>query len=431
MVVKPLYADTSAGASKTTAWAAAPDAEPISPGRCCINPDSDHPSLDMREGVGDNKWVRGSDRFHSKSNPSTYRSRHVEELSALSMHLKEIPMLRHQPKTRLAFTLVELLVVIAIISTLMGLLLPAVQNAREASRRNTCSNNLSQLAKATVSFDGSKGYLPGWKNNFPTPITATYVSWPVVLLPNLERADVYRALESGSTSALAAAPSLSILQCPSAPADGNTNGAMAYAGNAGSCINLMSSTTSQAKADGVLCDRVGFYNGSNFYSGGKYSLDSVTSGDGTSNTLAYSEKCSSIVPTQAAYTTTITGTSALDWANAGSYPIFGLPGSSFADTGSGTILSSTKVINSTSTGAVGILALPSSTHPGGVMAAFCDGHVQFIRDNITPYVYAQLVTSDSKYNSGIGFYATNSFRADYWLKRAPATPYLLSEEEFK
>jgi len=192
----------------------------------------------------------------------------------------------------------------------------------------------------------------------------------------------------------------------------------------------MSSTTSQAKADGVLCDRIGFTNGANTYAGGKYSLDSVTSGDGTSNTLAYSEKCSSIVPSQAAYTTTITGNSAIDWANAGSYPIFGLPGSSFADTGSSSsVSSSTKTINSTSTGAVGILGLPSSTHPGGVMAAFCDGHVQFIRDNILSYVYAQLVTSDSKYNSGN--YTTNSPRADYWLKLAPTTPYLLSEEEFR
>ena len=335
-------------------------------------------------------------------------------------------MLRHQPKTRQAFTLVELLVVIAIISTLMGLLLPAVQNAREASRRNTCSNNLSNIAKATISYDGNKGYLPGWKNNFPTTVTGTYMAWPVVLLPNLERSDVYRAVESSGASALASAPSLPILQCPSAPADGNTIGSMAYAGNAGSCINLMNSTTSQAKADGVLCDRIGFTNGGNTYASGKYSLDSITSGDGTSNTLAYSEKCSSLVPSQAAYTTTITGTLAIDWANAGSYPIFGLPGSFFADTSP-----PTKAINSTSTGAVGILGLPSSTHPGGVMAAFCDGHVQFIRDNITSYVYAQLVTSDSKYNSG--YYSTNSFRADSWLKLAPspAPPYLLSEEEFR
>jgi prepilin-type N-terminal cleavage/methylation domain-containing protein/prepilin-type processing-associated H-X9-DG protein len=340
-------------------------------------------------------------------------------------------MLRHQPKTRHAFTLVELLVVIAIISTLMGLLLPAVQNAREASRRNTCSNNLSNIAKATLSYDGNKGYLPGWKNNFPTTVSGTYMTWPVVLLPNLERSDVYRAVENGSISALANAPSLPILQCPSSPADGTTNGSMAYAGNAGSCINLLGSNTSQAKADGVLCDRIGFTNGGNSYAGGKYSLDSVTSGDGTSNTLAYSEKCGNIVPSQAAYTRTITGNTEFNWANAGSYPIFGLPGSSFADTGSTDVSATTKVINSTSTGAVGILSLPSSPHPSGVMAAFCDGHVQFIRDNIFPYVYAQLVTSDSKYNSPN--YTTNSTRANHWLKLAPAPapPYLLSEDEYR
>lgn len=62
--------------------------------------------------------------------------------------------------TRNAFTLVELLVVITIIGVLMGLLIPAVQAAREASRRNNCSVNMKNLALAAVQHENSKRFLP-------------------------------------------------------------------------------------------------------------------------------------------------------------------------------------------------------------------------------------------------------------------------------
>ena len=94
-----------------------------------------------------------------------------------------------------AFTLVELLVVIAIIATLIGLLLPAVQSAREASRRSACSNNQKQLGLAMHNYHNAKRSLPPGSKQF-TNAAGSAVKSPTVafLLPFIEergRADLY------------------------------------------------------------------------------------------------------------------------------------------------------------------------------------------------------------------------------------------------
>lgn len=97
------------------------------------------------------------------------------------------------------FTLVELLVVIAIIALLTGLLLPAVQMAREAARRTQCQNNMRQLALAAMNYESARGYFPvnrvGPSSQNGTGRNRGYYSWLCELLPNLEQGNLYDQID--------------------------------------------------------------------------------------------------------------------------------------------------------------------------------------------------------------------------------------------
>src|SRR6476646_10057841 len=90
---------------------------------------------------------------------------------------------------RTGFTLVELLVVIAIIGILVAFLLPAVQAAREASRRSQCQNNLKQIGLAVQNHDDAKRVFPMGRNR----IDQKAVSWAFFLLPYMEETAIYNS----------------------------------------------------------------------------------------------------------------------------------------------------------------------------------------------------------------------------------------------
>jgi hypothetical protein len=345
------------------------------------------------------------------------------------------------------FTLVELLVVIAIIATLVGLLLPAVQSAREAGRRNTCQNNLSQLSKASLQYDSAQQALPGWRNEHPsstinasTAVTANTVGWPIVLLPMLERNDVYASWAAATPTSTPVTgypagfpssldPAISIFTCPSSPTDSTSDPLMSYCANIGStALTALSANGRQFKGDGVLLDAIG----TNQYGPARNNIDSISTGDGASNTLLFSEKCGSFVPLNCRYnaiplvisaTTGLSPSSLLSSGSVGVVPGFGLFGVATAAT-----------INTGSSGptagTVGYESVPSSKHPGGVIATFCDGHTQFVKDSINAWVYAQLMTSDSKWNSGSSTYGTNSANVSATIINSGVNPYKLSENDY-
>ncbi|MGA2069231.1 MAG: DUF1559 domain-containing protein [Thermoguttaceae bacterium] len=110
------------------------------------------------------------------------------------------------------FTLVEVLVAIAIIGILIGLLIPAVQAARESSRRAQCANRLVQLALAAQNYHSANGSFPPGVDRSRSPKSSVFV----FLLPYLEQAALYEQWQSSATSdyQAVAATVLPELICP-------------------------------------------------------------------------------------------------------------------------------------------------------------------------------------------------------------------------
>ncbi|WP_158261131.1 MULTISPECIES: DUF1559 domain-containing protein [Pirellulaceae] len=216
---------------------------------------------------------------------------------------------------RHAFTLVELLVVIAIIGVLIALLLPAVQQAREAARRSQCINNLKQLGVAAHNHHDTFGKFPAGlynqnggraDNSEPDQIGP---NWVVMLLPYIEQDALYELFEVNTNvtvttdkwnrdavvttgGPLARSQVIATLQCPSATgtsqafnpttALGNNWGRGTYAANGGAATHWHQTNQTQTLNNGVNVPAHGVFT----VNKGRNMSEVL---DGTSNTILFDE----------------------------------------------------------------------------------------------------------------------------------------------
>jgi len=176
------------------------------------------------------------------------------------------PHCRKASPPRPGFTLIELLVVIAIIATLVGMLLPAVQKAREAAARSSCQNNLHQLGIAVHNYAGANG------SKFPTGTSLNLVAtstpaagwgWMVYTLPYLEQDPLYRQLNlsllpndtTGANNSNLVRTAITLLNCPSDP-DSKTSSSRTAEYGSGMSATTLSISMYQTSYAGNVGDHI-------------------------------------------------------------------------------------------------------------------------------------------------------------------------------
>ncbi len=298
-------------------------------------------------------------------------------------------------RRRPGFTLIELLVVIAIIAVLVALLLPAVQQAREAARRTQCKNNLKQIGLAIHNYEGSNLVFPpsstsaftrgvwNWPGTGPNDRTIHLHSFASLILPYLEGTNIYNGIDY-NVSSLApvnramASQVLSFYRCPSytgaefskEPYYTTTVGYNKFAIRN---YVAMGAKTVVGLSGAILADGV-------MFPGSRTGFKDIT--DGTSNTVMIAE---SREENASVWIDGSTASVAARWLDITSptfsgksvsinykpyFPNWAFPPNSSINQNWG----------------------PSSRHAGGAHHLLCDGSVRFLSENMDVLLYDGLVS---------------------------------------
>ncbi|MBC8357072.1 MAG: DUF1559 domain-containing protein [Planctomycetes bacterium] len=279
-----------------------------------------------------------------------------------------------------AFTLVELLVVIAIIGILVGLLLPAVQAAREAGRRMQCGNNLHQMVIAAQNYHDTYRTFP---SGFILP---NKVFWSGMLLPQLEQNTIYDTLNFSATwssgpNAAACSTLLPVFRCPSAPVAEHTS--VQGIVDRVPCTYIACGTGLTRNESGPSPVAGDPNRDGMFFLNSRVKMRDIL--DGTSATVAIGE---------ALFDTDIRGIDHGGTVHIVDHWYIGSPNihkTDVSETIGSTAIPVNRIFDETAFIDEKELCY-SSRHPGGAQVAFADGHVSIVNETIDAAVWSALGT---------------------------------------
>lgn len=327
---------------------------------------------------------------------------------------------------RTGFTLIELTVAIAVIAVLAALLLPAVQSARAASRRTQCKNHLKQIGLALQSHATTfREKLP--RAGVPKGKDAALKSWAVIILPYMEQNNVMEDLRQNPAYPLGQVI-VPAYACPDDLSAVGKPGQTSYVANLGYLGRSNSGSTPGPRGffekssiafssqfaislfytnDHTTKNSDGGFESGVFWPDMDLAMGMISNGDGTSNTIAVSENIyAGSWGVDVIYDDTLNrgspglaqvgfgigddGIQLEGEANAGNDPtrptslkVLSTNYEHYAINGA---------IRRKAGGSEGFISAPNSRHIGGVHMLYCDGHIEFMSENVDNVVYAHALT---------------------------------------